>query len=337
MNRTGEDGSRSPSKSKAQRKIIAELRSESNQIMNSSIELSTKKIYAGAMKKWEKFTVLLSIPFYPTVESLVLFITYLFRTINGVVGVLSGLARYFKLRMDWNLIRNDERITRLIQGTKKLTDKKIKKAKALPIESILLVAASLPEGRTDKDYEDLLFGVILLTGFFGVMRSGELLIPDRPNRDSYRKIIQRNSVVLDKLFYQFSLRYHKADRFYNGSTVTITEASLPSKCYLLSYFETYLRRRDARFPDKNELFLRSNGDSPNRRWFITRLNEQCGSIYSGHSLRSGGATYYASINVDRPTIQDLGRWSSDVYRSYIQSNPALLAASQIQAFSKARR
>lgn len=317
-------------------KPLEQLRSEMIQLVDSSIEKSTKRAYDSAVKKWKAFTILYSLPFLPTVESLALFITSLFKKVIGIAGILSGLGYYFKLRMDWDLIRSDEIIRRLMISTKKNNDHQVKRAKALPIEIVLSVAASLPEGRTDRDYDNLLFGVMLLIGFFGVMRLGEIVIPNSPDQNHHRKIIQRSSVKMEFSHFRFRLPYHKADRLYEGSTVSIARDSLPSKCYLLEYFESYLEKRDFRFPNRKELFILANGASPNRRWFIDRL-KSCSGNSSGHSLRSGGATYYASINIDRSTIQDLGRWKSEVYRTYIQSNPALLAATQNQAFSKARR
>lgn len=54
-----------------------------------------------------------------------------------------------------------------------------------------------------------------------------------------------------------------------------------------------------------------------------------GSAYSGHSFRSGAATWAASIGIPSDKIQIMGRWSSDAYRLYIRTPAAehLAAAS----------
>ncbi|GAA5965754.1 hypothetical protein JCM10213_004826, partial [Rhodosporidiobolus nylandii] len=53
--------------------------------------------------------------------------------------------------------------------------------------------------------------------------------------------------------------------------------------------------------------------------------------FTGHSLRSGGATWLAEQGVDFDTIRRCGRWRSSAFEIYIRRHPAALAAFQVEA------
>ena len=57
-------------------------------------------------------------------------------------------------------------------------------------------------------------------------------------------------------------------------------------------------------------FLRESGSHPTRSWFEHRLHNLLPSSYGAHSMRAGGATFYASPGLNESIIQSLGRWSS---------------------------
>ena len=98
---------------------------------------------------------------------------------------------------------------------------------------------------------------------------------------------------------------HKADRFFEGSTIVLQErhGSLDP----LKIFRQYLRSRDHLFPHLPELWLRSSGKVPTRSWFINRLRSFFpGNDIAGHSLRSGGATALALAGTPLHQIQAIG-------------------------------
>ena len=55
---------------------------------------------------------------------------------------------------------------------------------------------------------------------------------------------------------------------------------------------------------------------------------------AGHSLRAGGATFFAAAGWPDDRIQALGRWSSEAFRIYIRKHPVLM---QVLLHSRALR
>jgi hypothetical protein len=58
---------------------------------------------------------------------------------------------------------------------------------------------------------------MLLTGFFSLLRLGELSFSDDSSLHNWKKVIRRNTVQISSTQYQFFLPGHKADRFFEGN------------------------------------------------------------------------------------------------------------------------
>lgn len=177
---------------------------------------------------------------------------------------------------------------------------------------------------SSSSHDDLLFFVILLVGFHGLMRLGELVWPDKTSLQDYRKVTKRSSVELLPDGFSFFLPGHKADRFFEGNRILLqrnTRGDDPD-----SPFRKYLTSRDALFPFHPELWLRVDGSIPTRGWFIRHLRKHFPSDVAGHSLRAGGATALAQAGIPPHIIQAIGRWASDTFQIYIRHHPVLLAA-----------
>ena len=80
------------------------------------------------------------------------------------------------------------------------------------------------------------------------------------------------------------------------------------------------------FPGNPELWLRSNGSIPTRKWFLHHFHRHFPPHVGGQSIRSGGATALALAGVPNDNIQAAGRWTSDAFQAYIHKNPFLLQA-----------
>ena len=119
---------------------------------------------------------------------------------------------------------------------------------------------------------------------------------------------------------------HKADRFFQGSTIILEQRAGPLDP--LPIFHNYLASRDHLFGPFPKLWLKSDGRVPSRSWFIAKLkNLFPDDDVTGHSLCSGGATALALTGVPLNRIQLIGRWSSEAFLFYIRQNPVLLQSS----------
>jgi hypothetical protein len=176
--------------------------------------------------------------------------------------------------------------------------------------------------RFSKEYNDILFLALLLVGFYGLLRLGELAYPNDTSLNQLKKMIQRLSIQLQANSLCFELPYHKVDRFFQGNTVLILPNEGPADP--IATVAQYCLLRDRQFPGAADMWICSGGEKPRRGWFIRKLRGfEIGDV-AGHSLRSGGATTLAENGVRLEIIQALGRWSLDAFRSYICLHPIIL-------------
>ena len=79
------------------------------------------------------------------------------------------------------------------------------------------------------------------------------------------------------------------------------------------------------------LFLHEDGSQPTYSWFEAKFFSVLDHSFGGHSLRAGGATFYASLGLSEDIIQALGHWSSTAWKIYIRKNPIIRAELQLTA------
>jgi hypothetical protein len=173
-------------------------------------------------------------------------------------------------------------------------------------------------------HDDRLFVAMLLTGFFALLRLGELTFPDNESIRDWRKIVRRDSVRVGLDSYEFHLPHHKADRYFEGNRIIIRRDQFQHNP--LAHFTTYLASRDRLFPVSSPLWITSEGRVPTRSFFTSRLRLFFDNSVGGQSMRAGGATSLAEHGVPPSIIQPLGRWSSQAFLIYIRRSPVLIQA-----------
>ena len=176
---------------------------------------------------------------------------------------------------------------------------------------------------TNPSHDDLLFATQILTGTDCLMRLAELTWPDKVSLRDYRKVSMRHSVEFLHGALSFWLPGHKADQFFEGNRMILRQSTAPDS---YSFFRLYLVSRDARFPIRPELWLRSDGTIPTRAWFITRMRQFFPSSIAGQSMRAGGATALAEEGTAPNLIQAAGCWTSETFNRYVRKNPFLFEA-----------
>ena len=292
--------------------------------IGSSIDASSLASYSSALNSYITFCSLHHFPVEPTLDTLSFYTVYMCHYLRpkSVDSYLSGICNqlepYFP---NIRSLRYHHLVARTLKGCKKLRACPTTRKSALSRSDL---ARLHPTYATSNSHDDLLFYSMLLTGFHGLHRLGELSWPDRKDLQDYRKVIMRHSVIRHRSSYEYFLPGHKADRFFEGNRVIIQGTHTPDDP--LRPFLMYLASRDRCHPLRPELWLTSNGNIPTRSWFMHRLHQHFPADIGGQSMRAGGATALAEAGVSPELIQAIGRWSSEAFKIYIRHHPVLLAA-----------
>jgi hypothetical protein len=289
-----------------------------------SLDTSSFGAYTSALNSYLTFCNLHHLPVDPTQDTLSFYVVFLSTYIkpDSVNSYLSGICRqlepfYPEVRRN----RNSMLVSRTLTGCMRRFGTAVNRKTPLSRANLLFVIDSLV---SSPSYDDILFVALILTGFYALMRLGELVFSDKKKLRNYRKIALRHSVSVLPEQYSFFLPAHKTDRFFEGNVVLVQKLDGPTDPH--QPFLNYLNVRDNLFPLNPELWLTSKGRVPTRHWFMSRLRTFFPKEIAGHSLRSGGATSLAEAGADLATIQAVGRWSSEAFRIYIRKNPVLIHA-----------
>lgn len=304
---------------------LERLKYERTIALGSAIDPSTVATYTSALQSYITFCNTHNLPIDPTPDTLSFYTVFMCHHISprSVASYLSGIANQLEpFFPDVRVSTRGPLVSRTLRGCKKLRSVGTKRKR--PLRRTELIALH-PAYAASSNHDDLLFISILLTGFFGLMRLGELVSPDKIELRDPRKVIPRDSVEVLQDSFSFFLPGHKADRFFEGNRVIIQRADTADDP--LSPFTRYIASRDQLFPYHQPLWLRADGSVPTRGWFMLRFRKHFpDSDVSGHSLRAGGATALAEAGIPSHIIQAIGRWASDTFQIYIRQHPVLLAA-----------
>lgn len=295
-----------------------------------SLAESTKTKYISALNSFLAFCIRESLPPVPTVESLSLYVADACRHISDrthkplapdtVDTYLSGIASSFEnLYPNVRQITNHPQVRKTLKGCKIQFSVPVVRKDPLTLRDLVRVSFT-----STASYDDLLFIAMLLTGFHGLHRLGEISIPDVVRYRNPRKIINRGSFSFSACgkYAKYLLPHCKTDPYFRGSQVIIASCAVTGAC-AVSALKSYLLRRDARFPLSSPLFLTVHGISPTRSWFLRFFRRFFDLNKSGHSMRSGGATTFAQAGLPLEHIQDMGRWSSDAFKIYVRDHPLM--------------
>jgi hypothetical protein len=293
--------------------------------LGQAIDKSTLKTYSSALNSYLSFVRMHDFPAEPTPDTLSFYAVYMSHHINprSVVSYLSGICQ--QLEPYFPRVRESRRsplVERTLKGCMRRKGVATKRKRALTISDLQRVADDL---KTMTHHDDLLFLTMLFTGFFALMRLGELTFPDDRSLQNWRKISKRSSVIIVDDQYEFHLPSHKADRFFEGNRIIIKKEQY-GDLNPLAFFRNYLSSRDCNFPLSSPLWLTSSGSIPTRQFFMTRLRRYFERDVGGQSMRAGGATSLAENGVPPSLIQLMGRWSSDAFFIYIRKSPVLIQA-----------
>ena len=293
--------------------------------LGQAIDTSTLNTYSSALNSYLTFVRLHDLSVEPTPDTLSFFAVFMSHHIDpkSVSGYLSGICQqlepYFP---NVRPSRHSPLVERTMKGCLRLKGSPITRKRALTFSDLFKVLNDLS---SSSRHDDLLFTSLLVTGFFALMRLGELTFPNDKKLRNFRKISKRSSLSISDDQYDFHLPSHKADPFFEGNHIIVKKKQY---CDIdpLAIFRNYLSSRDLNFPLSSPLWLTSTGSVPTRSFFISRLHRYFDKDIAGQSMRAGGATSLAENGVPPSLIQFMGRWSSDAFFIYIRKSPVLIQA-----------
>jgi hypothetical protein len=298
------------------------FRIERARALGFALDRSTRSVYRSHLESWLTFCDLHAFSYEPTEVTLCNFIVFMSHHIQPrsvatyLSGICNGLAVAFPAIRE---VRRLPSVSKTLQGCLRQLGSPPSRKLALTADHLLAFSRAL----SSPSHDDLLFLSLTFCGFLALHRLGELVDHHNPSLRSARKRILRTSVSCSSDILSYHLPAHKADRFFEGNVIVISRpASAPLDPFPI--FRAYLRSRDHRDRFSPFLWLDSRGAVPTRSWYLARLHALLPHTFGGHSLRSGGATFFASHGWSYDRIQTLGRWASDAFRVYIRKHPALL-------------
>jgi hypothetical protein len=286
-----------------------------------AVDSTSAYTYGSALNSYIEFCHLHNFSIEPTLDTFSFYIVFMCRHINprSVDSYLSGICN--QLEDHWPEVRNIRKsplVSKTLKGCKRLWGREVKRKLPLSRDQLNHAVTNLPPS---PSYDDILWLVMLFTGFYALLRLGEMVMHSNPSLRNPRKYVRRLTAKINPSNYEFTLPGHKADPLFEGSRVIITNHTA------LKFFRTYVLSRDNKFPLNPYLWVCSNGSLPTRAWFIRRLRHLFpDSNIAGQSMRAGGATALAEEGAPPHLIQSSGRWASDTFQIYVRKHPALLHA-----------
>ncbi|KAF8338753.1 uncharacterized protein EI90DRAFT_2887365, partial [Cantharellus anzutake] len=244
----------------------------------------------------------------PTPKTVSFFICYMAKqtgrsgnplSIQTIISYLLGIVHHLQpFYLGAQAVRKHLLIVGVLRGVERTDGEPIRWK--LLIESHLLVDRYV----VSSEFDNHLFLAICFTAFHGLLRIGELVVPDDTSKLNFWKLTLCCSMEFihhDAInTYQFLLPTHKTD-CREWILVVIQSRVFPLDP--LYFFKLYIQSRDALFPFFPHLWIRGDGSLPSRSWFLRKLHAVLPKDFSGHSFRSGGATHLASQGVPESTIQ----------------------------------
>ena len=313
-----------PRQRKRERWSMERLIHERALALGEAIDLSTKKNYGSCLNSYLNFILMHDLAVEPTDNILSLYTVYTSHYIKPdcVDSYLSGICHELEpFFPDVRKARASPLVKRTLRGCKHMKGTPVTRKRALTLDDLAVIILYYA---TSTLHDDLLFVAILLTGFFALMRLGELTFPDDKSLRDWRKLTKRASVIIHPDYYEFLLPHHKADRYFEGNRIIVRRDQFRHNP--LKHFSAYLASRDRLFPLASPLWLTAAGNVPCRSFFTKRLRLFFDNSVGGQSMRAGGATSLAEHGVPPSIIQPLGRWSSQAFLIYIRKSPALIQA-----------
>lgn len=232
---------------------------------------------------------------------------------------LTGLRMWHCLHGNTFPLVDPHRVRLLLKSCSKTEVPRLSKTRiGLTLRDVLTLSDRL----TSSNNLDLITKAILLVGFWGLARLGELTA--RP--DNQATFVRRKDVTFTPDGQKALIRLRNAKTAQPGEDQWLRLTTQPNRIDPINVLHEVLLRvpggpNDPLLPGRRldlpisksyvSNFLKSNGPQDGRQW-------------SGHSLRIGGASFQFNAGRGVPSLKRLGRWKLSAYKTYVRKySPSL--------------
>lgn len=297
---------------------MAACRAGITELALRSLAPSTSRSYEAAWRDWSAFRVVRSGSGESAEDSLLDFVWGHYQTGRSkaaMASALAGIAFFSRLGGERDPTKSFV-LAKALRGWARVrpapADSRRPIDRGLLRELMRVLPAVAVSG-----FEATLFSLAFSSAFFGAFRVGELVAANKRSPDTgllFAQVELRSGAVLCRL------PRSKTDQTGRGRWVTLSEQVEVEVCpvRLAAAFSSVR-------PSTGVQWLVHEDGSPLTRfqfWAVLKLSlERLGlrsADYGTHSFRIGAATSAAARGLPAAAIQDLGRWKSSAYKSYVR-------------------
>jgi hypothetical protein len=243
-----------------------------------------------------------------------------YSTIKKYVGSVRSLHKMHNVEAP--AYKTNYHYNRTMQGIKRELGGTTHQKLHMTVEILSLMATRIDKG----DRNERMFFAACLLAFFTFFRKSSFTCPSEkgfnPLKHLRRRDITFQSASLATVESQWSKTNQFRERLMKFPIVASVRGDLDAVTHLRQYFaEDQCGGDEPAF----RVWKKGYKAAPlTGNWFVKKLKEvlvRCGvdaTLYSGHSFRSGGATWAFTCGLPTELIKAQGDWTSDAYMRYLR-------------------
>ena len=287
---------------------------------------STKKTYESAWRRFQSFCTKHNIatPLPVTQSVLCSYAAYLVNeglSHQSIKTYMSAIL-FFQIKDDWPEPPPMPKLKVVNNGIKKVQAVRPPARIRLPITPPILRRIRVLWSSQECDRDIIMLWAACTVCFFGFFRAGEVTVPAEVAYDTTRHLSFKDLAVdnpADPTLVRVRLKFSKTNQLGKGAEVFLGHTN-DDLCPVAAV-RAYLAVRGS---SEGPLFKFADGRYLIKERFTSTIHtalQQLGlasANYAGHSFRIGAATTAAQISLEDSTIQALGRWHSDAFKTYVR-------------------
>ena len=299
------------------RSHLQHLENNIQSLLSWTLAPSTTRNYTAAYNRYQKFCSVHNLQAAPIHEhNLMLFISSISTTsISNIKSHLAAIKHHMILYGYHQVIPPLPRLYMLTRAIKRTNRHNTRPNRnPITISKLNQLKHYLSTNTLLNIFDQTMLWAAFLTAFFGFLRSSEYVSPTTTYFDPETTLLLSDVQFINQRTH-IHIKASKTDPFRHGCTIRLspTNSHICPTTAITSYINMHPT-------NTGPLFTYSDGTYLTRR----RLNTILRTVFrthnhiSSHSFRIGAATTAAAAGYPQWLIQQLGRWNSDCFRTYIR-------------------